>query len=194
MTPEELRDAAIAKWAAAQDSESKTREAERAAERKRKAAQAQERIPLLLGADPSLAQFAPFATAAGIWIALPECMPIPIDPNGGFSVCQSDAPERDGFSMASYACVWHLGEAITHARREWIDLEEKNRRYDAEEAAREAEYEARKNDPPKPPPPPSTGERIADALEKMVVAMTVTFGVAEKIANMIGKFPVSKLP
>ena len=42
--------------------------------------------------------------------------------------------------------------------------------------------------------PRPTDERIADALEKMVVAMTVTFGVAEKIANMIGKFPVSKLP
>ena len=193
MTPEELRDAAIAKWAAAQDSESKTREAERAAERKRKTAQNQERIPLLLGADPSLAQFAPFATAAGIWIALPECMPIRLDPNGGFSVCRSEAPERDGFSMASYACDWHLGEAITHARREWLDLAEQNKRYAAEEAAREAESEAHKHDP-KPEPEKPTDERIADALEKMVVAMTVTFGVAEKIANMIGKFPVSKLP
>ncbi len=180
MTSEELRDAAIAKWAATQDGEAKAREAERTAERKRKTAQNQERIPLLIGADPSLEPFGPFATAAGIWIALPECMPIRLDPNGGFSVCRSEAPERDGFSMASYACDWHLGEAITHARREWLDLAERNKRHAEEEAAREAEHEVRKNDPPKPPPPPSTGERIADALEGLLAA--------------VKKFPVSKLP
>lgn len=176
-TPEEIRDAAIAKWAATQERDNQARAAAREADRQRKIAQNQDRIPLVIGADPSLEPFAPFATATGVWIALPGCMPIRLDPNGGFSVCQSDAPERD--SLATYACVWHLGEAIIHARREWIDLDEKNKRYAAEEAAREAESEAHKHDP-KPDPERSTDERIAEALEGLLAA--------------VKKFPVSRLP